>query len=150
MFESLDGTSGRCRRTGSALGVLFLDIDYFKAIDNLLGHAKGDLVFAEFARRISTTVRTTDTVVRLGGAEFVIVLGAVDDVAAANAIAQKILAAVVLPWLLNGEKLLITTSIGLIVDIRHRHSSADLLKAADDCLYVAKKLGCNRCCARTL
>ena len=150
MFESLDATLGRCRRTGSALAVLFLDIDLYKPINDLLGHAKGDLVLAEFARRFSTTVRTTDTVARLGGDEFVIVLEAVNDVAAEDAIAQKILAAVGLPWLLNGEKLLIMTSIGLVVDVRRRHSSADLLKAADDCLYEAKKLERNRCCARTL
>jgi diguanylate cyclase (GGDEF)-like protein/PAS domain S-box-containing protein len=150
MFEALEATLSRCRRTGNTLAVLYLDIDHFKSINDTLGHAKGDLVLAEFARRIGTTVRTTDTVARLGGDEFVIVLEAVDDEAAANAIAQKILTAVGLPWLLNGEKLQITTSIGLVVDTRHRHSSADLLKAADDCLYEAKKLGRNRCCARSL
>lgn len=150
MFESLDATLGRCRRTGCTLAVLYLDIDRFKSINDTLGHAKGDLVLAEFARRIGTCVRTTDTVARLGGDEFVIVLEAVDDEASAVAIAQKILAAIGSPWLLNGEKLQITTSIGLAVDSRHRHSSADLLKAADDCLYKAKELGRNRCCARTL
>ena len=150
MFEALDATLARCRRTGSALAVLYLDIDHFKSINDTLGHAKGDLVLAEFARRIGTAVRATDTVARLGGDEFVIVLEAVDDETTACAIAKKILAAVSLPWLLNGDKLQITTSIGLVMDIRHRHSSADMLKVADDCLYEAKNLGRNQFRARTL
>lgn len=150
MFEALDATLARCRRTGSPLAVLYLDIDHFKSINDSLGHAKGDLVLAEFARRISISVRATDTVARLGGDEFVIVLEAVDDEAAARLIAQKILDAVGMPWLLNGDKLQITTSVGLVVDTRHRHSSAELLKAADDCLYEAKKLGRNQCNTRIL
>lgn len=150
MFESLDATLARCRRTGDALAVLYLDVDNFKAINDSLGHAKGDLVLAEFARRIGVAVRTTDTVARLGGDEFVIVLEAVDSEAAASAIAQKLLASVRLPWLLNGDKLTITTSIGLVVDTRHRQSAAELLKSADECLYDAKKQGRNRCSVRSV
>ncbi len=148
LYESLDAAIERGKRTGSPIAVLFLDIDHFKTINDTLGHRKGDLVLQEFAARLAQTVRTTDTVGRLGGDEFVIVLEGLKTLADAEHIAGKILQAVRKPWVLNGERLRVTTSVGIAFSTDRAHCATDLIGHADASLYEAKSAGRNVFCAR--
>ena len=141
LFETIHAVRARCRRNRTPFVLMYLDIDHFKTINDSHGHSVGDLVLQEFARRLGLAVRETDSVARLGGDEFVIVLEALQSEANACDVAQKILDKMHLPWVLNGDKLVITTSIGILYDVDHRLSPQELLKQADDRLYDAKNKG---------
>lgn len=148
LHGALDAALGRSKRRGTALAVLFLDIDHFKSINDSLGHAGGDLVLQEFASRLTKSVRTTDTVGRLAGDEFLIILEGLKAQQEADLVAGKILKLVGKSWLVNGEKLAITTSIGIAYDQTHGHSGSALIAHADACLYDAKAAGRNTFRAR--
>jgi diguanylate cyclase (GGDEF)-like protein/PAS domain S-box-containing protein len=145
--EFLPSAIARAQRAGSALALLFLDIDSFKAINDTLGHACGDGVLAEYARRLLAGVRGTDTVARLAGDEFVVVLENLRTQEAAAAVAQKIVGQVASPaFQVDGRTLEVTTSIGIAflqaVDISV--TAEELLARADAALYDAKSAGRNR------
>lgn len=143
LYDALNVVLTRNRRRGGAIAVLFLDIDHFKLVNDRFGHAIGDLVLQEFATRLTKSVRTTDLVARLAGDEFVIILEGLGATQEAHRIAEKILQLVGKPWLLNGEKLDITTSIGIAFDEACLRSGAELLSDADAALYEAKSAGRN-------
>ncbi|MES2187162.1 MAG: diguanylate cyclase [Pseudomonadota bacterium] len=145
--ELLPVAMARARRTGGALALMFLDIDYFKGINDSLGHLGGDMVLVEFARRLRASVRTTDAVARLAGDEFVVVLENLGGQDAAEAVAAKIVAQVgSLPFELEGRLLEVTTSVGVVLHwpVQEPGDGADLLARADAALYDAKGLGRNR------
>lgn len=145
--ETMPLMLARSKRSGDALAVMYLDIDHFKAINDSLGHAAGDEVLCEFARRLEASVRTTDLVVRLAGDEFVVVLENLSGPEVASAVAQKIVVQVARPvFNVHDQPLSITTSIGIVF---HSHTSppttpAELLARADGALYAAKAAGRNR------
>ena len=144
--EFLPGAIARAQRSGNALAVLFLDIDYFKTINDTLGHATGDGVLVEYAQRLLASVRSTDTVARLAGDEFVVVLENVHTREAAVAVARKIVERVgTVPFELDGRSLNVTTSIGIAFHQAADASAgaADLLARADAALYRAKAAGRN-------
>ncbi|MBC7514744.1 MAG: diguanylate cyclase [Herminiimonas sp.] len=143
LYELLETALGRSKRNCQAVAVLFLDIDHFKSINDTLGHRKGDLVLQEFAARLSRSVRTTDMVGRLAGDEFVIALELLASQEEAEQVARKILQEIRKPWVLNGQRLTVTTSIGIAFDRDHAQGAADLIAAADSALYAAKALGRN-------
>ncbi|MDQ0013881.1 diguanylate cyclase (GGDEF)-like protein/PAS domain S-box-containing protein [Variovorax boronicumulans] len=145
--ELLPAALLRAQRTGSAMALMFLDIDAFKTINDTLGHASGDSVLAEYANRLRSSVRATDTVARLAGDEFVVVLENLPARDAAAAVAQKILAQIRAPaFRLDSQRLQVTTSIG----IAFRQggdapvTAEELLAHADSALYAAKSAGRNR------
>jgi diguanylate cyclase (GGDEF)-like protein/PAS domain S-box-containing protein len=144
--ELLPAAIARADGTGCALALMFLDIDHFKSINDTLGHAVGDGVLAEFARRLKDGVRSTDTVARLAGDEFVIVLQNLDAREAAASVARKIVAHIHTPaFRIDGRELEVTTSIGVAF---HAPSDAavtpsELLARADAGLYAAKAAGRN-------
>jgi diguanylate cyclase (GGDEF)-like protein/PAS domain S-box-containing protein len=145
--ELLPVAVARARRTSEAMALMFLDIDYFKGINDSLGHVGGDLVLIEFARRLRASVRTTDTVARLAGDEFVVVLENLGGQEAAEAVAAKIVAQVgSLPFDLDGRELEVTTSVGVVLHrpLHEPGDGSDLLARADAALYDAKGLGRNR------
>ncbi|MGP1681729.1 MAG: diguanylate cyclase domain-containing protein, partial [Giesbergeria sp.] len=145
--ETMPLMLARSKRSGDALAVMYLDIDHFKAINDTLGHAAGDEVLCEFARRLQTSVRTTDLVVRLAGDEFVVVLENLSGPEVASAVAEKIVGQVARPvFHVHDKPLSITTSIGIVF---HASTSppttpAELLARADGALYLAKAGGRNR------
>jgi diguanylate cyclase (GGDEF)-like protein/PAS domain S-box-containing protein len=147
--EALPLALARARRSGSAIALMYLDIDRFKAINDSLGHAAGDEVLKAFAVRIVQSVRTTDTVARLGGDEFVIVLEGLHGEDEPQFVARKIIANVARPLEIGGHPLPLTTSIG--VAYRARVQAADdaaaeaLIACADKALYAAKNAGRNTC-----
>ena len=129
------------RRANTQTGVLFMDLNRFKQVNDSLGHDFGDLLLKEIAGRLKTLVRESDTVARLGGDEFVIVLTDVDTIETMAAVAQEVLDAVSAPMNLAGHELNITTSIGGSVFPKDGHDVATLLKNADLAMYQAKELG---------
>lgn len=141
--EHLRDALARSRRSGLAVCLLFLDVDYFKTINDSLGHAAGDAVLKEFGRRLRQSVRETDMAARYAGDEFVILLEALSDPAEGPHVAGKVLAAMRPEFVLPGRSLQVTTSIGIAVS-EPEEDLVSLLARADTALYVAKKEGRNR------
>lgn len=133
----------RNRRSGLESAVLFLDIDRFKEVNDTLGHAAGDALLAQFAKRLRASVRASDTVARFGGDEFLVLLEDVRERHNAVRIAQKILEEARQPLRLDGGEAVATTSIGIAYSDAVS-SDEDLLKRADRALYEAKAAGRNR------
>ncbi len=141
MMESeLDMALLRQRRSNAELGVAFLDVDRFKHINDSHGHATGDAVLVEFARRLRQAVRATDIVARYAGDEFVVVFEGLSSAGELAALATKILEAIRVPFPVIGEGLQVTTSIGLTLG-RAGSTRESLLKCADEALYAAKAAG---------
>jgi diguanylate cyclase (GGDEF)-like protein/PAS domain S-box-containing protein len=128
-------------RTVQNVALMFLDLDHFKNINDSYGHDAGDKLLKAFAQRLSHCVRTTDTVARLGGDEFTIILENMADVSLAEAIAEKILAAMREPVTLGSVSVEVSTSIGIALATAAECNAADLILRADQALYAAKEKG---------
>jgi len=141
LAERLDAALARGQRSGTSVGVLYLDLDDFKHVNDTLGHEFGDLLLREMARRLPGAIRATDTVARLGGDEFIVVIDDVTEAQQAAQVAGKLLEAVSAPFELGGLDLRMNASIGIALSPQHGASSEDLLKAADAAMYRAKRMG---------
>ncbi len=133
----------QAHRHGQRLGVLFLDLDHFKTVNDTLGHTYGDLLLQAVAERLRTVVREGDTVARLGGDEFVLLLPAVRRVSDAVRVAEKVLASLRRPFELPQGALEITASVGISVYPDHGSDAEGLVTGADQAMYVAKREGRN-------
>ncbi|CAH2032501.1 EAL domain-containing response regulator [Trichlorobacter ammonificans] len=130
-------------RTQSVAGVLFLDLDRFKGINDSLGHRAGDLLLRQVAERLSACVRESDTLARLGGDEFVVVLTMVTGEEGISAAASKLLGVIAEPFIVEGHELYITASIGISVYPADGPDALTLMKHADLAMYRAKELDRN-------
>ncbi len=135
-------------RRDRAGAVLFIDLDNFKALNDTLGHHRGDLLLQQVSQRLMVCVREDDTVARLGGDEFVVILEDLsEDVETAAAEARtagvKILTTLSQPYQLDGRKYCSSSSIGVVLFDGHRNSVDELLKRADIAMYQAKMAGRN-------
>ncbi|MBA2381502.1 MAG: EAL domain-containing protein [Chloroflexi bacterium] len=128
-------------RASTTTGVLFIDLDDFKVINDTLGHKIGDELLIEVGRRIDAAIRPGDTAARLGGDEFTVLLEDLDDASRARVIADRILAALAAPFRLEGHDVVIGASIGIVVSDRHAAGPDELLRSADTALYEAKGKG---------
>ncbi len=135
---------GSCNAKGVKLAVLFIDLDRFKEVNDTLGHDSGDMLLIEAARRIRSCVRDTDTVARLGGDEFTVILPGLDQLNRIEMIAQSMITALVEPFQLGPEQAFISASIGMTIYPDDATEIEELLKHADQALYVAKDNGRNR------
>jgi diguanylate cyclase (GGDEF)-like protein len=133
----------RAKRNQQKLATLFLDLDGFKEINDTLGHDAGDLLLMEVARRLKIITRSSDTAARMGGDEFTFVLNDISDDDNASSVAQKIIAELALPFVLEGEKCHIGGSIGISIYPADATDYETLLKQADEAMYLAKKSGKN-------
>jgi diguanylate cyclase (GGDEF)-like protein/PAS domain S-box-containing protein len=131
-------------REASFLALLFLDLDHFKDVNDRLGHATGDLLLAEAARRIAGCVRASDTIARLGGDEFTVILCDLDRAATVDRVAQSIVAALAQPFLLAEEKVSVSASVGVALYPPDGREVGKLLEHADQAMYAAKNAGRNR------
>jgi len=121
---------------------MFLDVDHFKQINDSHGHAAGDAVLKEFAARLQRCVRITDTVARLAGDEFVIILEGLHSAGDAELVARKIAAALHPPIAWEARTLSpVTSSIGVVVLTGNDVAVADVIARADEALYQAKRAG---------
>jgi diguanylate cyclase (GGDEF)-like protein/PAS domain S-box-containing protein len=125
------------------IALLFLDLDHFKQVNDVHGHAAGDALLKEVADRLHNCVRDTDTVVRMGGDEFIILLPELQHVEDAQMIAEKILTALSYPLLVNNQDMGISASIGIAVTKGHPVTTDQLLQKADSAMYQAKHAGRN-------
>jgi diguanylate cyclase (GGDEF)-like protein len=131
----------QAHRLGHQLGVLFIDLDHFKAINDTLGHAAGDEVLRQVSLRMQQSIRSSDTVCRYGGDEFVLLLPVLASNADAAAIAAKIIQAVAQPMQIEGQLLRLGLSLGIALYPADGDSMAALTAAADQAMYQAKALG---------
>lgn len=134
----------RADRSADFLALLFIDLDHFKEVNDQLGHAAGDLLLAEAARRIGACVRVSDTIGRLGGDEFTVVLAGLDRIATVDRIAQAIVDALVAPFELGPQQAGISASIGIALYPADAGLLRELMARADQAMYVAKNAGRNR------
>lgn len=132
------------QRDGRVTALLFIDLDKFKLINDSFGHEAGDAVLREVARRLRAGVRAGDTVGRMGGDEFVIVLRGLPDPASARKIALDLLSAFHLPFDWQGEAMILGISIGLAQSPRDGRQARALLARADAAMYLAKQQGRGR------
>ena len=135
----------QARRNGNQGAVLFIDLDKFKCINDTMGHDVGDLLLKEVAHRLVSSLRSQDTVARTGGDEFIVVLHSVANAQDAGPLAQKLLDALLLPYLFAGKKLHISASIGIAVFPDDGEDIDTLLKNSDAAMYQAKEAGRNNC-----
>jgi len=131
------------RRQKSKVAVLFLDLDRFKNINDSLGHSVGDLLLQEVARRLSTWGREQDTVARVGGDEFLVVLTGLKDVTDTAVAAKRLMDAMIGEYSIQGHTLNITCSLGISVFPEHGTDTETLIKHADAAMYSAKESGRN-------
>ncbi len=137
----------RCQRNKSHVALLFLDLDRFKIINDSMGHAVGDRLLTEAARRLRDSIRGDDTVARMGGDEFTIILSDLSDrenaESAAAQVSLKVMQALTDPFLLQDRELYISTSIGIAVYPEDGQDGEELLKNADTAMYHTKAAGKN-------
>lgn len=145
MQERLEREIASAQRSGDGLALLFLDLDRFKNINDSLGHAVGDEVLQQIARRLTENIRVVDTACRLGGDEFVLVLPHLDQPEQAMLVAQKLQEALAQDLHIRNFDLTVTPSIGIALYPRDGEDAETLLKNADSAMYRAKGQGRNNC-----
>ncbi|WP_192804837.1 putative bifunctional diguanylate cyclase/phosphodiesterase [Noviherbaspirillum aerium] len=142
--DRLDYEVVNSRRSGKLLALMFIDLDRFKEVNDLLGHDAGDDLLKQTATRIRSCVRETDTVARLGGDEFTVILTDLDGRAHVETIAEKILDALGRPYLLGQEEIHVSGSIGITLHPGDAQEPERLVRNADQAMYVAKNAGRNQ------
>jgi len=141
--DRVDTAIEHARRNGKKLGLLFIDLDRFKEINDSFGHGMGDLVLVENARRLRSLIRTTDTVSRLSGDEFAILLDELESSKEIISIAEKLVSAMDDPVVIEGKELFTTASIGISLYPDDGTKTEELLQHADAAMYEAKASGRN-------
>jgi diguanylate cyclase (GGDEF)-like protein/PAS domain S-box-containing protein len=131
-------------RGATFVALLYIDLDHFKEVNDRLGHAVGDTLLAEAARRVKACVRATDTLARLGGDEFTVILAGMDRVGSVDRIAQSIVDALARPFELAGELASVSASVGIALYPADARELPDLLSHADQAMYASKNAGRNR------
>lgn len=131
------------KRSKQMVAVMFLDLDYFKVVNDTHGHDVGDLLLKSVAERLKNLMRTEDTVCRIGGDEFVMLLPKIVDERQATVAAEKVIKALMEPFVMEGKVLRIGGSIGVAIYSKHGATPTSLLKCADEAMYSAKRLGRN-------
>ncbi len=143
-LQKLEHEIRSCDRSNLSLALLYIDLDRFKDVNDTLGHDMGDLLLIEISSRLKNTVREIDTVSRLSGDEFTIILGQIDDPLSVQPICQQLLDELSRPYLLNNEKVFLTASIGVTFYPQDSKDIEALQRNADQAMYAAKGNGRNR------
>lgn len=142
--DRLDQAILHAHRLHRQVAVLFLDLDRFKLVNDSLGHDKGDLLLQEMAHRLSQALREGDTVARIGGDEFVVVLGDLGSVEEIVRIADRMMEEIAQPVWLKGHELVLSTSMGISCYPKDAETATALIKNADLAMYQAKSKGGGR------
>jgi diguanylate cyclase (GGDEF)-like protein len=138
MFELLEASIADADRQGQSIGLLFIDLDGFKGVNDAHGHAVGDQLLITVASRIAGRARHGDFVCRYGGDEFVVILPRVADRAGAGQVVRGIAKRVALPYRIDGVELQVSASIGVALYPDGAPDAAELLRLADESMYRAK------------
>lgn len=131
----------QAQRNQKKLAVMLLDLDYFKDVNDTMGHSAGDRLLRVVGNRLKELLRSGDTVARVGGDEFLLLLSEIGDIEDANTIAQKILEAFRKPFILDDHEIMLTTSIGVAIFPDDSDNADSLVKHADVAMYRAKDKG---------
>lgn len=142
-LDRLDQELTKSKRYGKAFALMLLDLDRFKEVNDSLGHHKGDLLLKEIGQRLTDCVRQSDTVGRIGGDEFTIILSEFHQTSDIDQLVIRILDSISAPCMLDGDIAYVTASIGITLYPNDTVSSEELLKHADQAMYTAKKNGKN-------
>jgi diguanylate cyclase (GGDEF)-like protein/PAS domain S-box-containing protein len=141
--DRLSSAIALARRSKTSAAVLYLDLDGFKEVNDTLGHKAGDQVLIEVGMRMTQIIRETDTVARIGGDEFVIVLGQIEEEIAPAKIAKKIIKTLTRPIRLDEQEVNISASIGISLYPKHGETPDELISKADKAMYAIKHKGKN-------
>ena len=131
----------RAKRHESLLGVMFIDLDGFKPINDGLGHDVGDLLLKALGRRLQEGLRASDTAARFGGDEFMVLCEDVADEQHVISIAERLQGAIAEPFMIDGHELSVSSSMGIVVSSGHDESAESLVRNADAAMYRAKRQG---------
>jgi diguanylate cyclase (GGDEF)-like protein/PAS domain S-box-containing protein len=144
LIDRLQQALAQARRDNTHLALMYLDLDQFKPVNDTLGHAVGDQLLQEVASRIRGCVREVDTVARIGGDEFVVLLTSSEEQSDAMTVAEKIRAVLNQTFHICGAQLHISSSIGITLYPEHGTREHELLDHADSAMYCAKQSGRNQ------
>lgn len=142
--DRLQAALARARRDRSRAALMFVDLDHFKPVNDACGHAVGDSLLIASAERMRECLRESDTLARIGGDEFVVLLPHIEDHDDARQVAERIRASIAQPFQIGPHTINISASIGICVFPDHGDDEADLMKCADDAMYRAKEMGRDR------
>ena len=143
-YDRLRQAISRSKRTDHRIAVMFMDLDGFKHINDEFGHGVGDELLQQVSKRTISMLRETDTIARIGGDEFTFIINDIDDIAAIDTIAEKVLSIVQEPYALHGNTFNVSASIGISLFPDNAEDMNLLVKQADIAMYKAKKDGKNR------
>ena len=142
--DRLVNSLASAKRNRVGVAVMYLDVDHFKLVNDGLGHSFGDRLLADIARRLYDSLRASDTISRIGGDEFSILLPEINGTEAVAGVARKVLESLAKPFRLDGHELYITASVGISCYPNDGDDAEALLKCADAAMYRAKELGRNQ------
>ena len=143
-YDRLTQEIRKSRRSGLPMALLLLDLDRFKEVNDTMGHAQGDILLVEVAHRIVECVRDIDTVARIGGDEFTIILSELKSVGSVERVAQNLITRMAAPYQLGEDRAFVSASIGISFLPEENADAYVLLKNADQAMYAAKNEGRNR------
>ncbi|MDA8233133.1 MAG: EAL domain-containing protein [Magnetospirillum sp.] len=143
--ERLSRALARAGRSRNIVALLFIDLDRFKLVNDTFGHLAGDMLLQQVAERVNRAIRQGDTVARLSGDEFVVILEDLADPRDSAMVAQKILRLLAEPFDLDGRSATISSSIGVALYPADAGDAQSLVKLADEAMYKAKRIGRNNC-----
>ena len=144
LMDRLQVAMAQVQRQGGQFALLFVDLDNFKPVNDNYGHDIGDLLLQQVAVRMLDTVRASDTVARIGGDEFSLLLNNIEEAAAIEPACENLLASLNREFYISGIRIQISCSIGVALFDGHDKTASDLLKRADNAMYAAKRAGQNR------
>ncbi|WP_420267186.1 diguanylate cyclase domain-containing protein [Candidatus Magnetominusculus dajiuhuensis] len=145
-FDRMNQAIEQAKRYNHIIALLFLDLNRFKSVNDTLGHHAGDVLLKETAKRLSACVRHVDTVARMGGDEFNIILSAIHEQADVQSVAEKIITALSVPFYIDGTECSIGVSIGISMFPVNSSDTAMLIQQADMAMYKAKSSGQSSYC----
>jgi diguanylate cyclase (GGDEF)-like protein/PAS domain S-box-containing protein len=143
-LQKLEHEIRSCDRSNQSLALIYMDVDRFRDVNDSLGHDMGDMLLIEISDRLQKVVREIDTVSRLSGDEFTIILGNIDDQLSVQPVCQELLEALAEPFQLENEKVFLTASIGVTFYPQDSKKIEGLQRNADQAMYAAKAEGSNR------
>jgi diguanylate cyclase (GGDEF)-like protein len=146
LAEQLEHEMARLHQEKWMLGLLYIDLDGFKLVNDSLGHAVGDKLLCEVARRLNARVRSMDTLARVGGDEFTVILTGLECEMDAMTVANSLIQSLSRPFQIEGNEITVGASVGISTRRPAGLNDLDLLKQADSAMYAAKRTGKNRAC----